>query len=36
MNILEIKEVSSPLWGLKYLTYKKEVPKAKASQTSLT
>ena len=29
MNILE---VCSPLWGLKYLTYKKEVPKAKALQ----
>ena len=28
MNILEIKEVCSPLQGLKYLTYKKEVPKA--------
>ena len=36
MNILEIKEVYSPLWGLKYLTYKKEVPKEKASRTFLT
>ena len=36
MNILEIKEVYSSLWGLKYLTYKKEVPKAKAFRTSLT
>ena len=36
MNILEIKEVYSPLWGLKYLTYKKEVLKVKASWTSLT
>ena len=32
MNILEIKEVCSPLWGLKYFTYKKEVPKAKNLQ----
>ena len=36
MNILEIKEVCSSFWGLKYFTYKKEVPKAKASRMSLT
>ena len=32
---LEIKEVCSPLWSLEYFTYKKEVPKGKASRTSL-
>ena len=36
MNILEIKEVGSPFWGLKYLAYKKEVPKATAFRMSLT
>ena len=29
------KELYSLLWGLKYFTCKKEVPKAKASKTSL-
>ena len=35
-NILGFKEICSPLWSLKYFTYKKEVPKTRASGTSLT
>ena len=33
---LEFKEVCSSLWSLKYFSYKKKIPKAKASRTSLT
>ena len=35
-NILGFKKICSPLWNLKYFTYKKEVPKVKASRKSLT
>ena len=35
-NILGFKEIYSTLWSLKYFTYKKEIPKVRASKTSLT
>ena len=35
-NILEIEEGYSLLWGLKYFTYRKEVPKERAFRMSLT
>ena len=35
-NILGFKEIYITLWSLKYFTYQKEIPKVRASRTSLT